>query len=129
MVDPTARVGDLVRVRITESGPNSLGGTRLSRRAAGYLSTLTTFGSFGAAIVAFAVMLAAGLKGIEEGYELPPEAENTVWELSEAERRALGYKPLPSSLDRALGEHRDVHLWLPQAFIQPCHWLAFCSST
>ncbi len=29
VVDPTARVGDLVRVRITESGPNSLGGTRL----------------------------------------------------------------------------------------------------
>ncbi|MBC2837181.1 tRNA (N6-isopentenyl adenosine(37)-C2)-methylthiotransferase MiaB [Paragemmobacter straminiformis] len=29
VVDPDARAGDLVRVRITESGPNSLGGVRL----------------------------------------------------------------------------------------------------
>jgi glutamine synthetase len=33
--------------------------------------------------LAFAVLLAAGLKGIAENYELPPEAEDTVWELSE----------------------------------------------
>jgi glutamine synthetase len=52
--------------------------------------------------LAFAVLLAAGLKGIAENYELPPEAEDTVWELSEGERVALGYEPLPSSLDRAL---------------------------
>ena len=52
--------------------------------------------------LAFAVLLAAGLKGIEEGYELPAEAEDTVWELSAAERKALGYKPLPTSLDHAL---------------------------
>jgi glutamine synthetase len=52
--------------------------------------------------LAFAVLLAAGLKGISENYELPPEAEDTVWELSEGERIALGYEPLPSSLDRAL---------------------------
>jgi glutamine synthetase len=42
------------------------------------------------------------MKGIEEGYELPPEAEDNVWSLSEAERRALGYNPLPASLDRAI---------------------------
>lgn len=52
--------------------------------------------------LAYSLLLAAGLKGIEEGYELPPEAEDNVWELSDAERRALGYKPLPSSLDRAV---------------------------
>ena len=52
--------------------------------------------------LAYSLLLAAGLKGIEEGYELPPEAENTVWALTEAERRALGYQPLPASLDRAL---------------------------
>ena len=52
--------------------------------------------------LAFSLLLAAGLKGIEEGYELPPEAEDNVWELSDAERRALGYKPLPASLDHAL---------------------------
>ena len=52
--------------------------------------------------LAYALMLAAGMKGIEEGYELPPEAEDNVWSLSDAERRALGYAPLPASLDHAL---------------------------
>jgi glutamine synthetase len=52
--------------------------------------------------LAFAVMLAAGLKGIEQGYELPPGAEDDVWALTEAERRALGIEPLPTSLGQAL---------------------------
>ncbi len=53
--------------------------------------------------LAFAVILAAGLKGIDEGYELPEGAEDDVWQLTEAERRALGIQPLPSSLDHAIG--------------------------
>ncbi len=52
--------------------------------------------------LAFAVLLGAGLKGIEEGYELPPETEDDVWSLTDGERRAMGIKPLPSSLGRAL---------------------------
>lgn len=52
--------------------------------------------------LAFSLLLAAGLKGIEEGYELPPEAEDDVWTLSDKERRALGYSPLPASLDHAI---------------------------
>ena len=52
--------------------------------------------------LSFALMLAAGLKGIEEEYELPAEAEDNVWSLTDAERRALGYAPLPASLDHAL---------------------------
>ena len=52
--------------------------------------------------LAFAVMLAAGLKGIEEGYELPDGAEDDVWELTDAERRSLGIQPLPSSLEQAI---------------------------
>ncbi|MFC8923979.1 type I glutamate--ammonia ligase [Cellulosimicrobium sp. NPDC057127] len=52
--------------------------------------------------LAFAVMLAAGLKGIDEGYELPEATEDDVWELTDAERRALGIKPLPQSLDAAI---------------------------
>jgi glutamine synthetase len=52
--------------------------------------------------LAFAVLLAAGLKGVEEGYELPPGAEDDVWALTESERRALGMAPLPSSLDQAI---------------------------
>jgi glutamine synthetase len=51
--------------------------------------------------LAFAVVLAAGMKGIEEGYELPREAEDDVWALSERERKALGIDPLPRSLYEA----------------------------
>jgi glutamine synthetase len=52
--------------------------------------------------LAFAVLLAAGLKGIEEGYELPPEAEDNIYEMTESERRAAGITSLPTSLDQAL---------------------------
>src|SRR5690554_1921980 len=52
--------------------------------------------------LAFAVLLAAGLKGIEGGYELPDGAEDDVWELSPAERKAMGYEPLPASLADAI---------------------------
>jgi glutamine synthetase len=52
--------------------------------------------------LAFAVVLAAGMKGIEEGYELPPEAEDDVWSLTERERQALGIDPLPKNLSDAI---------------------------
>lgn len=52
--------------------------------------------------LAFSVMLAAGLKGVAEEYELPAEAEHSMWSLSEAERRAMGFDPLPQSLEHAL---------------------------
>jgi glutamine synthetase len=52
--------------------------------------------------LAFAVLLQAGLKGITEGYELPVEAEDDVWSLTNQERRALGIEPLPSSLHEAI---------------------------
>ncbi|PPL14878.1 MULTISPECIES: type I glutamate--ammonia ligase [Microterricola] len=52
--------------------------------------------------LSFSLMLAAGLKGIEEEYELPEEAEDNVWSLSDTERRALGYAQLPASLDHAI---------------------------
>jgi glutamine synthetase len=50
----------------------------------------------------FAVILAAGLKGIDEGYDLPPGAEDDVWSLTDRERRAMGIEPLPRSLDEAV---------------------------
>jgi glutamine synthetase len=52
--------------------------------------------------LAFAVILASGLKGIEDGYELPPGAEDDVWSLTPAERRAMGMEPLPGSLNQAI---------------------------
>ncbi|WP_172120155.1 glutamine synthetase family protein [Actinomyces faecalis] len=60
--------------------------------------------------LAFAVILAAGLKGIEEGYELPPEAEDDVWALSDREREALGIAALPTSLKRAVGAMAESDL-------------------
>ena len=53
--------------------------------------------------LAFAVLLSAGLKGIEEGYQLPEETEDNVWTLTDGERRALGIDPLPASLADAIG--------------------------
>jgi glutamine synthetase len=60
--------------------------------------------------LAFALLLGAGLKGIEEGYELPDGAEDDVWSLTDAERRALGIEQLPSSLSDAikLMEHSEL---------------------
>ncbi|GAB87222.1 glutamine synthetase I [Gordonia rubripertincta NBRC 101908] len=58
----------------------------------------------------FAVLLAAGLKGIEEGYELPDEAEDDVWALTPAERRAMGYQELPGSLADALTKMENSEL-------------------
>jgi glutamine synthetase len=52
--------------------------------------------------LAYALLLAAGLKGIEEGYELPPGAEDDVWSLTDAERAAMGYQALPRDLSEAL---------------------------
>src|SRR5699024_1012563 len=52
--------------------------------------------------LSYALMLAAGRKGIEEGYELPDEAEDNVWLLSDTERRAMGIEALPGSLSHAL---------------------------
>ena len=60
--------------------------------------------------LAFSLLLAAGLKGIEEGYELPAEAEDNVWELTDSERRALGYSQLPASLDHAVSLMEESEL-------------------
>lgn len=54
--------------------------------------------------LAYSVMLAAGLKGVEEGYELGPEAAANVFELTDEERAAEGITQLPQSLAEALDE-------------------------
>ncbi len=60
--------------------------------------------------LAYAVVLAAGLRGIEQGYELPEGAEDDVWSLTDAERRALGIAPLPGSLDEAIAAMESSEL-------------------
>ena len=75
--------------------------------------------------LAFSVMLAAGLEGIEKGLEPPPPVEENVYEMSAEERQKRGIDTLPASLleailltekselvRKALGEH------VFEAFIQ-----------
>ncbi len=52
--------------------------------------------------LAFSVMLAAGLKGMQEKYELPDPIEKDVYHLSVDERKELGIESLPGSLIEAL---------------------------
>jgi len=75
--------------------------------------------------LAFSVMLAAGLEGIEKGLEPPPPVEENVYEMTGEERQERGIGTLPASLleaillteksevvRKALGEH------VFEAFIQ-----------
>jgi glutamine synthetase len=81
----------LVRVPLTKQGKES--STRLEYRSPDPACN---------PYLAFSVMLAAGLKGIEEGYELPPEAEANVFALTPEERAAEGMRSLPQSLSDAI---------------------------
>jgi glutamine synthetase len=53
--------------------------------------------------LAFSLMLAAGMRGIEEGYELPDEADANLFEIDDAMLDKLGIGKLPQSLSDALG--------------------------
>jgi glutamine synthetase len=50
----------------------------------------------------FAVMLQAGLEGIEKGYELPEPMELNLYELTDSERAEMGIQTLPESLGQAI---------------------------
>ncbi len=50
----------------------------------------------------FAVMLQAGLDGIEKEYKLPEPMEKNLYHLSSAERKELGVESLPDSLGEAV---------------------------
>ena len=52
--------------------------------------------------LAFAAMLAAGLDGIEHELELPPEASNNIYEMTDDERAAAGIASLPEDLHDAI---------------------------
>lgn len=52
--------------------------------------------------LALSVVLAAGLSGIRNGYDLPPEVVDNVHELTPAERQAAGISRLPETLAEAL---------------------------
>jgi glutamine synthetase len=52
--------------------------------------------------LAFSVMLAAGLKGMQEGYELPAPVEEDIFHMTQAEKTARGIDTLPGSLNAAI---------------------------
>ena len=52
--------------------------------------------------LAYSVLLAAGLDGIDKQMQLGEPTSDDVWELTDAERQAMGIQPLPESLDEAL---------------------------
>ncbi len=52
--------------------------------------------------LAFALILTAGLSGIEQELPLPEGAEDDVWSLTDKQRQALGIKPLPRNLDASI---------------------------
>jgi glutamine synthetase len=91
----------LVRVPVVKSGkPDS---TRVEYRAPD--SACNPY-------LAFAVILAAGLRGVEEGYELPPEADANLFDLSPDELAAKSIGSLPISLNDAVDEMERSKLLL-----------------
>jgi len=54
--------------------------------------------------LAFAMMLAAGLKGMEEKYPMPDPVEEDIYEMNEVARERAGIVSLPGSLFEAIQE-------------------------
>ncbi|GAC1535024.1 MAG: type I glutamate--ammonia ligase [Acidimicrobiales bacterium] len=70
----------------------------------------------------FAVVLAAGMRGIEEGYELPPEAAANLYELSTEELLAEKIEALPGSLAEAVAEMERSELVADTLGEHVFHW-------
>ncbi len=58
----------------------------------------------------FACMLAAGLKGIKEEYELDEPIEDNIYTMSDETKATLHIDTLPNSLDNAIGEFEKSEL-------------------
>jgi len=91
----------LVRVPVVKSG--KIESTRVEYRAPD--SACNPY-------LAFSVILAAGLRGIEEKYDLPEEADANLFDLSAEELAAKGIGSLPVSLNDAVDEMGSSKLLL-----------------
>ena len=81
-------------IRVPEYQPGRENSTRIEYRAADPACN---------PYLTFSVMLAAGLKGIEEGLTPPDPVEENVYEMTVAQREARGIGTLPESLHQAIG--------------------------
>ena len=88
-------------IRVPLYKPDKCGSSRIEYRA---------IDSAANPYLAYALLLNAGLKGIENEYELPAETEDNVWDLTDSERRAMGIQPLPQSLDHAIRKLEESEL-------------------
>ncbi len=88
-----ARNNQSTLVRIPVTRPNKPAATRIEYRALDAACN---------PYLAFSVILAAGMRGIEEGYELPQETTANLFDRESA--RSAGVETLPRSLDEALEE-------------------------
>jgi glutamine synthetase len=91
--------GDLIRVPAYRSGRES--GLRVEYRAPDAACN---------PYLAFSVLLAAGLEGVENEYPMPEPIEGNVAEMSESELAERGVSRLPATLDEAvrLAENSDL---------------------
>ncbi|MGL4831782.1 MAG: glutamine synthetase family protein [Propionibacteriaceae bacterium] len=80
-------------VRVPMANPNKDSSARIELRS---------IDSAANPYLAYAMALAAGLKGIEEGYELDAPCDSDVTALSDRERRTLGIDKLPTNLGEAV---------------------------
>ncbi|HUV56580.1 MAG TPA: glutamine synthetase family protein [Dehalococcoidales bacterium] len=80
-------------VRIPGHKPGQENATRIELRSADF--TCNPY-------LAFSVMLAAGLEGIEKKYEAPDPVEKSVYEMTEEEAQDKGIGTLPASLRDAI---------------------------
>ncbi|TAK59373.1 MAG: glutamine synthetase [Dehalococcoidia bacterium] len=80
-------------IRIPQYKPGNEVATRMEYRAADAACN---------PYLVFAVMLAAGLEGIEREYPLQPPTEENVFEISAEERARRGIESLPGSLKEAI---------------------------
>jgi glutamine synthetase len=61
--------------------------------------------------LAFALLLHAGLDGVEHGYDLAPPVEQNLYALDATSRHALGVRSLPESLGEAVAEAERSELF------------------
>jgi glutamine synthetase len=60
--------------------------------------------------LAFSVMLAAGLEGVEKKYKLPQAANDNIYHMTEEEKNTAGIKSLPEDLLEAIKITEDSKL-------------------